>query len=147
MQVKVASSRGRILVVDQEDWCREFLSAVIKLCGFEELKLVASVAEALTALEQTPFDLVITDLRMPDYHRLLNDGRSRYPAMRFILMVQQHTANHQLFYLEHVDIVFKPLSLDDIVRKIRHAIHQTHLRQAEEELRRLKQEAFRIFMG
>ncbi|MDP3183118.1 MAG: response regulator [Desulfobaccales bacterium] len=145
MKVKVSSSRGRILVVDQEDWCREFLSAVIKLCGFEELKLATSVAEALEALAQSPFDLVITDLKLPDYRRLLDDGRSRYPTMRFILMVQQQKHAQQLLYLEYVDIVFKPLSLDEIVRKIRHAIHQTHLHQSEEELRRLKQEAFRIW--
>ena len=37
--------------------------------------------------------------------------------------------------------------LDEITRKIRHAMHQKHLRQAEEELRRMKQEAFRIFLG
>ncbi len=144
MKVKAGSSRGRILVVDQEDWCREFLSAVIKLVGFEELKLASSVAEALEALAQTPFDLVITDHKLPNFRRLLDDGRSRYPTMRFILMVQQRSQTYQLLYLEHVDIVFKPLSLDDIVRKIRHAIHQKNLHQSEEELRRLKQEAFRI---
>jgi len=46
-----------------------------------------------------------------------------------------------------VDIVYKPLCLDEIARKIRHAMHQKNLRQAEEELRRMKQEAFRIFLG
>lgn len=144
MMDKAGSRPGRILVVDQEDWCREFLAAVIKLLGFEELKLVTSVNEALTALEQSTFDLVITDFKLADNHRLLDDGRSRYPHMRFILMMHQQAPAHQFLYLEQVDIVFKPLSLDEIVRKIRHAIHQKHLRQTEEELRRLKQEAFRI---
>ena len=27
-------SQGRILVVDQEEWCRAFLSSVIKLLGY-----------------------------------------------------------------------------------------------------------------
>jgi hypothetical protein len=40
--------------------------------------------------------------------------------------------------------VVKPLCLDEIVRKIRDAIHQKNLRRAEEEIRRLKQTAFRI---
>ena len=30
-------SQGRILVVDQEEWCRAFLSSVIKLLGFEDM--------------------------------------------------------------------------------------------------------------
>jgi len=140
-------SQGRILVVDQEEWCRAFLSSVIKLLGFEEFKLVDTVAEALAALEESPFDLVITDHRQPDCQMLLENARHRNPATRFIVMLHQRTRIHQLFYREQVDIVYKPLSLDEIARKIRHAMHQKNLRQAEEELRRLKQEAFRIFLG
>ena len=59
----------------------------------------------------------------------------------------QRNLSNQFFYLEQVDIVYKPLILDEITRKIRHAMHQKNLRQAEEELRRMKQEAFRIFLG
>jgi DNA-binding NtrC family response regulator len=140
-------SQARILVVDQEQWCREFLSAVIKLLGFEDCKLVNTVAEALAALDETPFDLVITDHRQPDYQRLLENARLRHPGTRFIIMMQQRTQSHQLFYLEQVDIVFKPLALDEMARKIRHALHQKQLRKAEEELRRMKQEALRIFLG
>ena len=139
--------QGRILVVDQEEWCRAFLSSVIKLLGIEDCKLVNTVAEALAALEENPFDLVITDHRQPDYQQLLENARLRHPATRFIVMLQQRTQPHQLFYLEQVDIVYKPLCLDEIARKIRHALHQKNLRQAEEELRRMKQEAFRIFLG
>ncbi len=140
-------SQGSILVVDQEEWCRGFLSSVIKLLGFEDCKLVSSVAEALAALEATPFDLVITDHRQPDYRQLLESARLRHPATRFIVMLHQRNLSQQFFYLEQVDIVYKPLALDEIARKIRHAMHQKNLRQAEEELRRMKQEAFRIFLG
>jgi DNA-binding NtrC family response regulator len=138
-------SQARILVVDQEEWCRAFLASVIKLLGFEECKLVNTVGEALAALDENPFDLVITDQRQPDCQRLLENARLRQPGIRFIVMLHQRT--HQVVYLEHVDIVYKPLSLDEISRKIRHAIHQKHLRQAEDELRRLKQEALRMFLS
>ena len=140
-------SQGRILVVDQEEWCRAFLSSVIKLLGFEDLKLVNTVPEALAALEEGHFDLVITDHRQPDHQQLLESARLRHPATRFIVMLHQRNLSPQYFYLEQVDIVYKPLSLDEITRKIRHAMHQKNLRQAEEELRRLKQEAFRLFLG
>ena len=147
MQGQERGIQGRILVVDQEEWCRAFLSSVIKLLGFEDCTLVNTVAEALAALEASDFDLVITDHRQPDYQRLLENARLRHPATRFIVMLHQRNLSHQLFYLEQVDIVYKPLCLDEIARKIRHAMHQKTLRQAEEELRRLKQEAFRIFLG
>ncbi len=139
-------SQARILVVDQEEWCRSFLSSVIKLLGFEDCRLVNTVAEAMAALDEAPFDLVITDHRQPEYQRLLDNARSRHPGTRFIIMMQQRTQTHHLVYMEQVDIVYKPLSLDDIAGKIRHAIHQKNLRQAEEELKRLKQEALRLFL-
>jgi len=146
MQDQERCSQGRILVVDQEDWCRAFLTSVIKLLGIEEFKLVNTVPEALAALEEGPFDLVITDHRQPDYQQLLENARLRHPATRFIVMLHQRIQAHQLFYLEQVDIVYKPLCLDEIARKIRYAMHQKNLRQAEEELKRLKQEAFRLFL-
>ncbi len=148
MPATVSESKwpSRILVVDQEDWCREFLSSVFKLLGYWDFKLVNSVAEAMAALEESPFDLVITDQKQPEYQRLLENTRSRYPATRFILMMHQRTQTHQVFYHEQVDIVYKPLNMDEIIRKIRHALHQKQLRRAEEELRRLKQEALRLFL-
>ena len=144
MKGRQSAGQARILVVDRDDWCRQFLSSVIKLLGFEEFMLVNSVAEALDALQEGAFDLLIADLKFPDYRRLLEDARHRNPTMRFILMVQQRGYTQQLVYLEQVDIVYKPLSMDEIIRKIRYAIHQKNLRQAEEELRRLKQETFRL---
>ncbi len=37
-------------------------------------------------------------------------------------MVQQRAQVQQVVYYEQVDIVYKPLSLDETVRKIRHAL-------------------------
>jgi DNA-binding NtrC family response regulator len=147
MQDQPRGSHARILVVDQEEWCRAFLSSVIKLLGIEEFKLVSTVAEALAALDEAPFDLVITDNRQPDYPRLLENARHRHPNIRFIVMLHHRTQTHQMVYMEQVDIVYKPLALEEIASKIRHAIRQKQVRQAEEELRRLKQEALRMFLG
>ena len=140
-------SQGRILVVDQEEWCRAFLTSVIKLLGFEDLTLVNTVPEALAALEEGPFDLVITDHRQPDHQPLIENARLRHPATRYIVMLHQRNLSSQVVYFEQVDIVYKPLSMDEITRKIRHAMHQKNLRQTEEELKRMKQAAFRIFLG
>lgn len=140
-------SQGRILVVDQEEWCRAFLSSVIKLLGIEDFKMVNTVPEALAALDEGPFDLVITDHRQPDHQQLLESARLRHPATRFIVMLHQRNLSSQCFFLEQVDIVYKPLSMDEITRKIRHAMHQKNLRQTEEELKRMRQEAFRLFLG
>ena len=137
----------RILVVDQEQWVREFLSAVIKLCGCWSFKMVNSEPEALEAVEQCRYDLIITDPKQLHYQRFLDQVRSRHPGTRFLIMVQQRAQTQHLLYYEQVDIIFKPLSLDETVRKIRHAMHQKQLHQAEEDFRRMKQEALRLFLS
>ncbi len=136
--------RGRILVVDQDDWCREFLTQVFKLLGFNEVRLVATAEEAFSALEESQFDLLITDLRLAEDQQLLDNCRQRFPTMRYIIMVERRSLTHQWFFQEQVQVVYKPLRLDEITRKIREAVHQKHRRQMEEQIRRLKQEVFRI---
>lgn len=139
--------RSRILVVDQEDWAREFLTSVIKLCGYEEFKLANSIDEALEAVDACPYDLIIIDLRQPHHQRLIEHVRSHQPGTRFLIMVQPRAQVQHVVYYEQVDIVYKPLSLDETVRKIRYALRQKQLHQAEEEFRRLKQEALKIFLS
>ncbi len=147
MVAEETACQSRILVVDQEDWVREFLTSVVKLCGYEEFHSVDSVTEALEAIEQCPFDLIITDHKQPQYLRLIEHVRSHHPGTRFIIMMTQRAQVQHIVYYEHVDIVYKPLSLDETVRKIRYAIRQKQLQQAEEEFRRLKQEALRLFLS
>jgi DNA-binding NtrC family response regulator len=136
--------RGRILVVDQDDWCREFLSQVIKLGDFGEYFLATSVEEALAHLDGDPFDLLITDLKLPHHHRLVEDCRQRFPGMRLILMLQKRSQIHPIIYMEQMEVVIKPLSLDEMTRKIREALHSKHRLKVEEEIFRLKQEGFRF---
>jgi DNA-binding NtrC family response regulator len=136
--------RGRILVVDQDDWCREFLSQVIKLCGFGEFHLASSAEEANALLEQLSFDLLITDLNLPQYQQMLEDVRQRFPGMRLIVMLHQRSQLQHLIHLEQMEVVIKPLSLDEMARKIREVFHSKHRHKVEEEIQRLKREAFRI---
>jgi DNA-binding NtrC family response regulator len=146
MSERESSCRARILVVDEEQWCRDFLSSVIKLLGYDEFRLVNTVPEALEALDQCPYDLVITDLRQQGYQRLLENARAQHPETRFIIMMPRRVQT-QVIYYEQVDIVYKPLNMDDIIDKIRNALRQRQLRQAEEEFRRLKKEALRLFLS
>jgi DNA-binding NtrC family response regulator len=147
MMAEETICRSRILVVDAEAWVQEFLASVIKLCGYEEFTMVNSVTEALEAIAQCPYDLIITDLKQPQHQRLMEVVQAQHPGTRFIIMVQQRAQVQHMIYYEQVDIVFKPLSLDETVRKIRHALRQRQLRQAEDEFRRLKQEALRMFLS
>ena len=134
--------RGRILVVDQDDWCREFLSQVIKLGGFGDFNLASSVEEAEVLCEKLTFDLLIIDPNLPQCLQWLEDMRQRFPGTRLILMLNQRGQVHQIYHLEHLEIVIKPLSLDEMTRKIREAIQAKHRIKVEESFTRLKRETF-----
>jgi len=95
--------------------------------------LASTVEEALGFLERLAFDLLITDLKLPEYPRFLEDCRQRFPAMRLILMVHQRSQVYQVIHLEQTEIVIKPLSLDEMARKIREAIHSKSGRDGPED--------------
>ncbi len=146
MESKNPNVRGRILVVDADEWCREFLSQVFKLVGIEDFRLASSVAEALEAIQAEAFDLLISDLKFPDFQQLLENCRQRFPGMRFILMLNRRAQPLSISYYEQTEVVVKPLSLDEMARKIREAIQQRQRHLMEEQLRRFKQDISR-FIG
>ena len=56
---------GRVLLVDDEAAVRDTLRAVLESQGYE-CEEAENGAAALTCLEGKPFDLIITDNRMPE---------------------------------------------------------------------------------
>jgi signal transduction histidine kinase len=76
---------GRILVVDDEADVREVLADVLLSHG-HSVTLAGGGQEALACLERDPFDLVITDLGMPDVNgwdvaRAVKSGRQGLPVL------------------------------------------------------------------
>jgi CheY-like chemotaxis protein len=55
----------RVLAVDDEADARELLRAILSQCG-AEVTVTASVREALDALQQDRFDVLVSDIVMPD---------------------------------------------------------------------------------
>jgi len=80
-----AEPRGRILVVDDEADVREVLADVLVARG-HEVTLAADGREALRCFEQSRYDLVITDLGMPDFNgwevaRAIKAARASLPVL------------------------------------------------------------------
>ncbi|GAF98118.1 unnamed protein product, partial [marine sediment metagenome] len=59
------SARGRILVVDDERSMQEFLEIFFRSEGFDVVT-AGEVGSAQLHLESDEFDVVITDIQMPD---------------------------------------------------------------------------------
>jgi HD-like signal output (HDOD) protein len=83
---------SRILFVDDEPRVLEGLRRMLHFAGQEwDVQFVGSGPEALDRAAETPFDAVVTDVRMPgmDGSELLHHVAERFPAtVRFILSGQ-----------------------------------------------------------
>lgn len=130
--------REKILLVDDEPGLSAYLEEVVREEGFRARK-VQSATEALTALEEEAFQLIITDLRMPEMDglELLRRIRERDPQIGVIVMTafaSLETAVEAL-RLGAMDYITKPLHVQEIQVVLRKAIESLELKR---ENRRLK---------
>ena len=75
---------ARILIADDEDGLREFLSEVLEDEG-HDVSQATNGHEAVAQLEKQSFDLLVTDLRMPglDGIGVLKQAKQIQPDMRW----------------------------------------------------------------
>lgn len=135
--------RERILVVDQDALTQDFLANIIKLIGCE-VEIVDSVAAALDALEKSAFDLLITDFPLPDFPRLIENTTQKTPLLHTICMVRHRRMMMEVFRWEGTDAIPKPFNLEDMIKKIRQAIHKKNLKEVEIQFHHLRQEVFKF---
>jgi CheY-like chemotaxis protein len=78
---------GSVLVVDDDPEIRRFVETVLVEEGIETV-VAADAAEALRRLGHRPFDLLLTDIRMPgaDGFELVRRARESYPDLRVLFM-------------------------------------------------------------
>jgi two-component system response regulator AtoC len=78
---------GRILVADDEEDVRTFLAEALERAGHEVIQ-VADGAAAVRAAREEPFDVVLTDLRMPgtDGMTVVRTVRTEQPDVEVIVL-------------------------------------------------------------
>lgn len=109
----------RLLVVDDEESIREMLHDTLHEAGSYEVDTAANGRIALQKLRSTPYDLVITDLRMPemDGARLLDITRHEFPDIPLVVITgyaRLETAIEAL-RLGAANFITKPFRLAEIL--------------------------------
>lgn len=140
---QTAKRRGCVLLIDQDEGTCDFLRSIIKLIGYE-FTLVKSVEQANELLEKQSFDLLITDLHLPNTQEFLQSSVEKHPDMQTIVMVQHGHILIEAMQLPRATFIKKPFSFDDIVQKIHQAIHHGNVKQVEHQIQRLRHEIFRL---
>ena len=128
-----------ILVVDDDRTVTEALNLILSDAGFNVL-IAQNVAESIMILSNTHFDLVITDLCMPDGTGIdvITHVKSETPETEVILMTAHGSVDITIeaikrgayYYLE------KPYTLDRLYTLVHRALEFATLKRENETLKR-----------
>jgi two-component system response regulator AtoC len=122
------AKREKVLIVDDDAAMGKVLAALLAQEGMDP-QGVAGGAEALAALETAPFDLVITDLRMPgmDGMTLLGQLTRHRPEVPVIMLTAHGTVPLAVEALKAgaTDFVLKPFDREELIYSVRKALMAT----------------------
>ena len=148
----MAISKGRILIVDDEESMGRFMQIMLQKEGYEVTPTLTG-SEALKILRQKEYDLVIADLMMPEMNglKLLSEVKQQNSNVDFIVMTAFASVDTAIEAMKKgaLDYVTKPFKVDEIKLAISKSFEQKQLKAENQELkRRLKQEfTLDSFMG
>ena len=115
----------RILIVDDENRYAAVLARTLAYEGFDQVETAESAEEALRIIASAPFDLVITDLRLPRRSglELMGEVRRRHPATAFVLMTAFADVATARDALKGgaLDYLVKPFDTRELVALVRQA--------------------------
>src|SRR6187399_731858 len=136
---------GRILVVDDHDSLRKGLVRALNNAG-HDVEEAPNGTAAIERLQDSQFDVVLTDLRMggADGMDVLRTTRSIQPSAAVILMTafgSIHTAVEAM-KIGAFDFVQKPFEIEEMELKIEKAIELRHLRHQVDYLRHEQQDIY-----
>jgi two-component system response regulator AtoC len=136
---------GRILVVDDHDSLRKGLVKALSNAG-HDVEEAANGTVAIERLQDSQFDVVLTDLRMggADGMDVLRTASKVQPHAAVILMTafgSIHTAVEAM-KIGAVDFVQKPFEIEEMELKIDKAIELRHLKHQVDYLRHAQQENY-----
>jgi signal transduction histidine kinase len=112
----------RILIVDDEKEIGVLLYQALSRMGGFYVEVVESGEEALQKIEKEPFDLVLTDLKMPkmDGLQLVKEIAQAKPEILTVLMSGHGSIDSALEAMKKgaSDYLTKPLNLDELVIRL-----------------------------
>ena len=129
----------RILVVDDEPSMRQMLAIVLKREGYD-VTLAENGRTAVAALGRGPFDLVISDIKMPDMSGVdvLRAAKQIDPDVLGIMITAFASTETAIeaMRLGACDYLSKPFDIDLLKMKVREKVENRHLKQENVLLKR-----------
>jgi response regulator RpfG family c-di-GMP phosphodiesterase len=133
-----SSEAARILVVDDERVIREILAEFLSLEGFS-VNTVEDGEKALTELRLHPYDLLITDLKMPRLSglQLLERIEAERLGVLTVLMTGFGTVETAIEAMKKgaYDYLLKPFKVEEVIHVVERALYRQRLQTENIRLR------------
>ncbi|HEY4619481.1 MAG TPA: sigma-54 dependent transcriptional regulator [Nitrospirota bacterium] len=134
---------GNILVVDDERGMREFLTIMLQKDG-HDVTSASNGREAVENIGQKTFDIVISDLKMPqlDGIDVLKAVKESAPETVVIMITAYASAETAVEAMKQgaYDYITKPFKIEEVKLIVRNALEKRRLREENLILRRKIQE-------
>ncbi|MBM4139314.1 MAG: sigma-54-dependent Fis family transcriptional regulator [Nitrospira sp.] len=136
-----------ILIVDDEDAIRTSLRSILEDEGYQ-VAVVSNGHDALKICGTDPPDLMMLDIWMPELDGLetLRRVKEFVPTMQVMMMSGHGSIETAVKAIKFgaYDFIEKPLSLENVMLRVRHALAQYRLEQENRTLRTKVQQKFEL---
>jgi DNA-binding NtrC family response regulator len=132
--------KPKILVAEDDAVQRDILVDILSSSGYQ-VEGVDSGPKAVEALCDDAFDLLVTDLRMPEMDGLevLRQARKVRPEIEVVVMTAYATVNTAVAAMKEgaIDYLAKPFDKEELLVVVAKATEHVALRKENEQLRQL----------
>jgi len=129
---------ARILIVDDEDYMREVVRQALECADFE-VDEAADGKAALAMLRQYPYNVIVTDIRLPGItgDKILEEALSLFPETIVILMTGFGNIQSAVEAMRKgaYDYLPKPFQLDELVVRVEKGLEEQKLKSENRMLR------------
>ncbi len=134
---------ANLLIVDDEQSYRQLLSLIFEESG-HTIYQAKNGREALKVLDETPAEIIISDVRMPDIDgiSLLREARIKRPDIGVILMTAFATvdAAREAFILGADDFIQKPFDVEELKVLVKKTLEKQELITENRAFKRAQRE-------
>jgi two-component system, NtrC family, response regulator AtoC len=136
--VAVGKEDVKILVVDDEEYMREIVREALEGAGFA-VEEAADGKNAIAMIRQRPYDVIITDLRLPGIpgEKILQEALAIFPDAIVIIMTGFGNIQTAVEAIRAgaYDYLPKPFQLDELILRVEKGVQDRQIRSENSQLR------------